>query len=700
MAVNNRINITIVGFGSYGRMIGKKYAKNPRFNIKAILDPDVDLPDLPVFAKNIPIQTSPKDWKKKFGKVQESDVFDLCVHEEILTEIILDLAEIGAKNFIFPKPIATNKKRLAVLEEIIKKQKLNVAVASQWYYSKLTAELANVARKTGMIKKVKVNFSHFFDQSRAGKYTPITAMLPHVIQILHSANLVSLEHLHFNVELCSPDKLSLVGKDAKKDLAVEIDIDIAAPKKCQKVEIYFSKSSKIIEADFLGIFEFETFLEYPYLFADGRIIPIIEDPLEAMIEGVVNYFKNVGNKGLTKKTLDFSKYLPVAQKVAEIATQAEMSVAVIGGGIFGALSAVELAKKGFQVTIFEKNSDLLLGASLVNQCRIHMGYHYPRDKDTARLTNMAQKEFVKLFPNAVVGGNFENFYCIAKDGSLTSAEDYESFCKDLKLPFKKTWPHELKLNKNKISICFNVPERIFDVRHLRRNIYKLLEKHRNIRLELLSGVTKVEKQGDFFRVDYCRQKSMHTQKFGAVINATYSRLNEVNKLSGVPLQEYQYEVCEMPVVSGPWKKPVGIAIMDGPFFGIMPFGFSKEYLLYDVELSVLERRTADIPNFKTTIAKHNDPAIRAARFKTYVEKMKKIIPEVGRCQYLYSLYTVRIVLPKKDATDARPTIIENPIPGFWYMFSGKIATSVPLSRSLALKVEKFFRERSGGTEPI
>ncbi|MFN3453891.1 MAG: FAD-dependent oxidoreductase, partial [Pseudobdellovibrio sp.] len=60
-------------------------------------------------------------------------------------------------------------------------------------------------------------------------------------------------------------------------------------------------------------------------------------------------------------------------------------VAIIGGGIFGATAAYILAKEGFKVTLFEKESELFGGASLFNHNRHHFGFHYPRIVQTAQL---------------------------------------------------------------------------------------------------------------------------------------------------------------------------------------------------------------------------------------------------------------------------------------------------------------------------
>ena len=114
-------------------------------------------------------------------------------------------------------------------------------------------------------------------------------------------------------------------------------------------------------------------------------------------------------------------------------------VAIVGGGFFGVLAALRLSQAGFDVTIFEKQTGLMLGASYINQNRLHMGYHYPRSDETARDSCLHQVEFQALFPESVVG-DFEHYYCVAREGSYVSGKEFTDFCDRLRLPYEDTWP--------------------------------------------------------------------------------------------------------------------------------------------------------------------------------------------------------------------------------------------------------------------
>ena len=72
-------------------------------------------------------------------------------------------------------------------------------------------------------------------------------------------------------------------------------------------------------------------------------------------------------------------------------------IAIIGAGFFGISIAFFFLKKKFDVTIFEKNSDILTGASRANQLRFHLGYHYPRSYKTLNEIQSMNKSFISFF---------------------------------------------------------------------------------------------------------------------------------------------------------------------------------------------------------------------------------------------------------------------------------------------------------------
>ena len=366
-------------------------------------------------------------------------------------------------------------------------------------------------------------------------------------------------------------------------------------------------------------------------------------------------------------------------------------IAVIGGGIFGAIAALKLAERGFHVTIFERKSDIVLGASYINQNRLHMGYHYPRSYETAKSSLIFQKAYRSMFSETVVD-NFDHFYCVAKSGSLLSGEEYLNFCDKLGLPYSKEFPKAITLS-DKIELCIKVPEKVYDANLLRKSLRTMLIKYDTITLLLGTNVENIVNLGNGFEIHYNVMEKARVKKYDAVINATYGNINVLADMAGFETKNYQYELCEVVIAKVPWVNKTGCAIMDGPFFGILPFGFSEDYMLYDVELSVLERSFGKIPEFEHNISYYNNDANRKLRFKTYMEKAKEYMLEMKNCKYLYSAYETRMVLPNRDNDDARPTEIVYNGDGFWSVFSGKVTAAIPASEKLAEEVDRHFNNK-------
>lgn len=679
------INITIVGAGVYGSRIVSKYKKNNAVKIKAVVSRHKPKSELFL---SVPFYNSAKAWQKDFGSPGKNDVFDICVHTNILVGILEEFAEIGGKNFILPKPIALNKKDLLKIQQLSSRHRLNILVASQWHYSKLVAEISDFVKKNkSEISAVEVTFSRSFELARKNTYTSATAFLPHILQILFSTGLITGKSEPI-IENFSDKKLKIRygGK-----INIRIESDLEAKKRTESLKIFLNKDIQpSLVANFSGVIGKEGFLTYPSITISKKKYQVCEDVLEKMIDSMLSYFNESASD---KKYLTLDKYLPIANAEIRVVERAKKVIVVIGGGIFGILSALEISKKGYSVLLIEKASEIITGASLVNQCRVHMGYHYPRDEKTARDSRQAETAFRKLFNKAIVK-NLNNHYLVAKEGSVTSPKDFIAFCKRMNLPYKESWPAETNLSKEKIALSLKVPEVIFDANTIRDILNNKIRRSPNITLLIKTEVVGVKKNSGGFEVKYKSGNMVQTTQCAAIVNATYGGLNYINKLAGLPLRSYQYELCEVPVVRTPWSK-TGWAITDGPFFGIMPFGFSKNYIFYDVELSVLERVVGALPKFKFSIDYYNNKKRMAKRFSKYHKKWKSWFPDVEKCEQSFSLYATRIVLPKQERTDARPTVVEELSPGFWQIFSGKITMSVPQAIEIGESVDKFLSRQGG-----
>lgn len=339
-------------------------------------------------------------------------------------------------------------------------------------------------------------------------------------------------------------------------------------------------------------------------------------------------------------------------------------VAVVGGGIFGATAAIEIAKLNVDVTIFERAQDLMQAASGINQYRLHRGYHYPRSTETALSSKEAEPEFVSRFSPAIVQGS-KHYYSIAAENSKVTPEEYINFCQNTNLYYQEV---EAPFVSSKVAITIKAKEYLFDPDILRQLIHKELDRA-GVKVKLQTNATK-----------------SILKKFDFVIIATYASSNELVAQLELPVQEYQYEVCEKPIVRMPKSfGRVSIVVMDGPFMCIDPFGRSDLFVLGNVVHAIHSVNDGYEPQVSPDIAPMLNHGIitspTVSKFNQFIESGQAFIPSLSEAEFVGSMFTVRTVLPRRDLTDERPTEVVQLSPSVIRLFSGKIGTSIHAAKS-------------------
>lgn len=357
-------------------------------------------------------------------------------------------------------------------------------------------------------------------------------------------------------------------------------------------------------------------------------------------------------------------------------------VCIIGCGFFGACIARAIANR-HTVTIYEASSTILSGASRVNQCRVHYGYHYPRSNDTVNEVRSSIVSFESLFGDAIryTGDKFKHYYCIVRDESHIDASQYEVFMERHGLFFKKDW--FLLASPELLSGCYLTAEPTFDHSKARRIAASFLECS-GVDVRTNSTVTNIQRTRDnTFMVTVAGVDD--EQEFDVVINATYSNVNIINRMLGVPLREYRYETVEEFVIETPPSlRGIGFGLFDGPFWGIEPFGDGTVHVTADVVHGRLVQQVSKFPpNMDVHILDGVDE-----RFDAWCAHARRLMPALPELTLKYPIHATRILLPG-NLTDSRPTVIENPIPGYWYIFSGKIISSVRTGDTIAAHIEKY-----------
>jgi hypothetical protein len=352
-----------------------------------------------------------------------------------------------------------------------------------------------------------------------------------------------------------------------------------------------------------------------------------------------------------------------------------LHVAVVGGGIFGTTAAIELAADGHRVELFEREGDLLLAASGINQYRLHRGYHYPRGRETAMDCRDSEPEFRAAFPEAIVDG-VEHFYAIAARDTLTSPDDYLAFCRNLDLEYEIE-PSPV-LRRDAVSLSVRARESLFDPAILRRLVWQGLE---------AAGVVV------HLNVEIAPNDLDH---FDHVVIATYAGLNRLLPDS-VAKQEYQFEVCEKPVVRLPGRyRGQSVVVMDGPFMCVDPLGSSDLFVLGNVVHAIHHVSVGRVPDVPDELQGLLDAGIiaapRVSNIDRFIAAGSEFFEEFGRAEHVGSMFTVRAVLPGLDGTDERPTLVRDIDDRTVSVFSGKIDTCIRAAKETA----RLVRARAAG----
>lgn len=342
-------------------------------------------------------------------------------------------------------------------------------------------------------------------------------------------------------------------------------------------------------------------------------------------------------------------------------------VGVIGGGIFGATAAICAARAGHEVDLFEQGSELLQAASGINQYRLHRGYHYPRSPETVRSCQSGERSFREEYADALVTGT-RHLYGVAKTGSKVSYPDFLAFCDANGLGYRPvTEPSFIDPAR---ADAIEVTEAAFDPAALRA-----LAKQ------------KLAASGVRVHLETCGEAATE-RGFDKIIVAAYASTNAVLTRLGLPGETYQFELCEKPVVRLPPSfGATDIVIMDGPFLSVGQIGRSGTYALGHVVHAIHATNVGYEPVIPAELAADlNKGVVRNpahTRFGKFVEFGAPFIPALAHAEHLGSMFTVRAVLPDRDDTDERPTLVEPVGERIIKIFSGKIGNCVEAGRAAA-----------------
>ncbi len=366
---------------------------------------------------------------------------------------------------------------------------------------------------------------------------------------------------------------------------------------------------------------------------------------------------------------------------------------IIGAGLYGLYSAVYCAKKGENILVLEMDEAPFKRATYINQARVHMGYHYPRSISTALKSKNYFDKFCEDYPESVKS-DFTKIYATSKNFSWTNKEQFEKFCKDSDI-LCDTISNDKYFNPDMCDGTFITKEYTYDGHILRDTLLEETEKYAE-KIDILysTHITAIENQGEVYKISL-KDGREFSSKF--VLNSTYASVNQINTLAGFDTFPIKYELCELIICKADERlKDVGITVMDGPFFSIMPFGKTGYHSLTSVTFTPHITSFDKLPTFECQkgnedfcspqrLGNCNDCKNKPESAWGYMSQLaRKYLKDEYGFELAFTLFSMKPILRMSEIDDSRPTLVKqfSTNPSFVSVLSGKINTVYDLQEVL------------------
>lgn len=373
---------------------------------------------------------------------------------------------------------------------------------------------------------------------------------------------------------------------------------------------------------------------------------------------------------------------------------------IIGAGLYGLYAAKFSSSREEKVLVLEYDAEPFGRATYINQARVHMGYHYPRSLTTAMKSAGYFRRFVEDFAFCI-HDKFEQIYAIASQFSWTDAEQFKGFCEAAGIRCEETAASKY-FKPGMCDGAFITEEYTYDAKLLQKYFEEQLKDRSGVTFRYGARIEKIVKNADLFEI-YMKDGSFFEAPF--VLNASYASVNQViNKLEGTAKDffDIKYELCEIILCeSSDLLSNIGITVMDGPFFSVMPFGktglhsltsvsFTPHATSYDVcpsfacqdGLSESVQNNAEVKEEAMVctpdkLANCNLCPHKPDSAWPYMSHLANLyLKDEYKYTYRQSLYSMKPILKSSEVDDSRPTAIKvlSREPVFISVLSGKINT--------------------------
>lgn len=367
---------------------------------------------------------------------------------------------------------------------------------------------------------------------------------------------------------------------------------------------------------------------------------------------------------------------------------------IIGAGLYGLYAALFSAKQGDNVVVLEKDPEPFMRATYINQARVHMGYHYPRSLSTAVKSAGYYNRFHDDF-GFCINDKFKQIYATSSQFSWTNASEFKKFCVDANI-FCEEVDASKYFKEGYCDGAFLTEEDTYDAIILRDYFLNEIKKFSNVEIICNANIVDINKKERTIEV-ILSSGSKYESEF--VLNATYASTNQILSMYDASAEGFKikYELCEIILCDvSDNMKDVGLTVMDGPFFSIMPFGktgyhsltsvtFTPHNASYDVMPAFRCQKDSDGYCSTSCLGNCNNCKAKPESAWPYMSSLaRKYMKDEFGFEYKKSLFSMKPILKSTEIDDSRPTVIKTLTtePAFISVLSGKINTVYDLDEFL------------------
>ena len=367
---------------------------------------------------------------------------------------------------------------------------------------------------------------------------------------------------------------------------------------------------------------------------------------------------------------------------------------IIGAGLYGLYAALFCCTKGQKVIVLECEDAAFKRATFINQARVHQGYHYPRSISTALKSAGYFERFNRDYAFCI-NKEFEQIYATSTEYSWSNGKQFKDFCRAANIPCEELNPNNF-FKSNMCDGAFRTREYTYDAMILREYLLEELKKYTsNVEIQYSVKITGIDKDADRYIIN---TEGGAKYSSGYILNATYAGTNQILDMLGFEKFKIKYELCEIILCDVNDKlKGLGITVMDGPFFSIMPFGKTGYHSLTSVTFTPHTTSYEELPAFscqersdgyctKYRLGNCNNCLARPLTAFRYMDHLaRKYMRNEYTFSYDNSLFSMKPILMSSELDDSRPTVVRkySDGPTFVSVLSGKINTVYDLDEVLS-----------------